>query len=228
MMTAAVAGYLAEQHVFNELMRRGVAVYKPLVHWGPNGMARLDNGQIIELEILSVGGAGGRDKSWFQIVDFQPRPDLFIICIAFEEDAVAECWIFPSAVFHTYATGQNSIHRIRDFKLDGGIVKFGAPVRELLSWFHDRWELITDFERYRGLGEVENVTAAQKALREQSIAQRKATRRAAQQSTAAGQPAAGQPKPAAAAAPPPPESDPVSDIPSWEEFADDFAELVRR
>ena len=218
MMTAATAGYLAEQYVFNELMRRGVAIYKPLVHWGPNGLARLDDGQIIELEILSVGGAGGRDKAWFQILDFEPRPELFIFCITFEDDAVDECWVFPSAVFSAYATGLNSKHKIRDFKLDGGILKYGAPLREHLSWFLHRWPLITDFARYRRLGEIEDVAAAKEAFREQAVAQRRNSRKAKEDAAPNAKPGSTRrnvPAPA-------PEPEPEIDIPSWEMLAEDF------
>lgn len=166
MLTAQVAGYLAEQHVFNELLKRGLAVYKPLVHSGINGLVRLEDGRVIELEILSVGGVGGKDLGWFQIAEFQAKPNLFIICLAFVGDAVGETWVFPSAVYHAYATGEASKARVRDLRMDSGYRKYGEALRDHLAWFRSRWALITEFDRYRGLGDVGEMMAAKEDLRQ--------------------------------------------------------------
>ncbi len=164
MLTAQSAGYLAEQHVFNELLKRGMSVYKPLVHSGLNGLARLEDGRVLELEILSVGGLGGKDLGWFQIAEFQPKPNLFILCLNFVDDSVAETWVFPSAVYHAYATGETSKSRARDLRMQSGMRKYGKPLTEHLAWFRNRWALITDYDRYQRFGELADMQAAKEAF----------------------------------------------------------------
>ena len=149
MATKQMAGEIAELHVFSELLKRGVAVYKPLVDEGLDALARLPDGEVIELQIKSAGGSGGKDPRWFQMPSFTPRPNFFILCATFLDSEVAEVWVFPSMVFHAYAAGSED--KLRDLNLERGIKKYGEPLRDRLCGFRNRWELITDFAEYRKL-----------------------------------------------------------------------------
>lgn len=146
--TKLVAGQLAELHIFSELLKQGVAVYKPLVDEGLDALARLPDGQVIELQIKSAGGAGGKDPRWFQMPDFQPHKGFFVICVEFVNGEIGDTWVFPSVVFYAYSTLSRR-SGIRDLNLDVGKKKYSKPLCEYISFFRNRWELISDYEYYR-------------------------------------------------------------------------------
>ena len=118
MASKQVAGEIGELHVFGELLKQGVAVYKPLADEGLDALARLPDGQVLELQIKSSGGAGGKYPHWFQMPAFTPRHNYFIVCVAFSQTSVAEVWVFPSTVFFAYASGPKD--KTRDLDLDSG------------------------------------------------------------------------------------------------------------
>jgi hypothetical protein len=149
MVTKQAAAGICELFVFGELLKQGVAVYKPLVEQGLDALVRLPDGQVLELRIKSVGGAGGKGPGWFQMPPFVPRPNFFIVCVAFSETKVGEVWVFPSTVFSAYASGRED--KTRDLNLESGIRKFGEPLREYLRGFRNRWELIVDYSEYQHL-----------------------------------------------------------------------------
>lgn len=163
-----VAGQIGELYVFGELLKRGAAVYTPLVDEGLDALVRLANGQVIELQIKSAGGTGGKDPRWFQISAFTPRPNFFIVGVEFSYGEVAEAWVFPSMVFHAYATGSQL--KTRDLNLDSGKRKYGEPLTDRLCGFRNRWELISDFQEWErfmnspeGFEDLEDILAMKEA-----------------------------------------------------------------
>ncbi len=169
--TKQVAGQLAELHVFSELLKQGVSVYKPLVDEGLDALARLPDGQVIELQIKSASGAGGKDPRWFQMPDFTPRPNFFIMCVTCLDGVITDVWVFPSMVFDAYSTGAKSRHKIRDLNLDSGVRKYGNPLTDHLCGFRNRWELISNYEEWRsfmtspeGFEDLEDILAAKEAF----------------------------------------------------------------
>ena len=170
MVTGAksVAGQIGELHVFSELLKQGLEVYQPLVDEGLDALVRLPSGQVIELQIKSAGGAGGKDPRWFQMPAFTPRPQFFIVCVEFLDGEVANVWVFPSMVFHAYASGSNL--KIRDLNLDMGKRKYGEPLTDRLCGFRNRWELISNFEEWQrfmsspeGFEDLEDIFAMKEA-----------------------------------------------------------------
>lgn len=149
MVTGAklVADQIGELYVFSELLKQGLEVYKPLVDEGLDALVRLPGGQVIELQIKSAGSAGGKDPRWFQMPAFTPRPQFFIVCVEFLEGEVANVWVFPSMVFHAYAS--ESKNGTRDLNLDLGKRKYGEPLTDRLCGFRNRWELISNLEEWQ-------------------------------------------------------------------------------
>ena len=167
--TKQVAGQWAELQVFSELLKRGVAVYKPLVDDGLDALARLPDGQVIELQIKSAGSAEGKTPRWFQMPSFTPRPNFFIVCVSFLSGGDEEFWVFPSAVFDEYANRPPKGDP-RDLDLEGGKRKYGNPLTDHLCGFRNRWELISNYEEWRsfmnspeGFEDLEDILAAKEA-----------------------------------------------------------------
>ncbi len=147
MASTQMAGKVAELYVFNELLKRGAAVYLPLVDEGVDAVVRTSGGHTIDLQIKSSGGAGGKHPGWFQISKVDPRADFFIISVESQEGEPGNVWVFPSTVFDKYASLPPK-GSPRDLDLDSGIRKYGMPLRDLLCGFRNRWELLLDYEKY--------------------------------------------------------------------------------
>ena len=163
-----VAGQIGELYVFSELLKQGLEVYKPLLDEGLDALVRLPNGQVIELQIKSAGGAGGKDPRWFQMPAFTPRAEFFIVCVEFLDNEVVAIWVFPSMVFHAYASGSKT--KLRDLNLDSGKRKYGEPLTDRLCGFRNRWELIANFEEWQrfmgspeGFEDLEDILAMKEA-----------------------------------------------------------------
>ena len=146
-MTTQAAGKIAELYVFNELLKRGAAVFIPLVDEGVDAVVRTAAGQTIELQIKSSGGAGGKYPGWFQMSKVNPQPNFFIILVDAPEGQPKATWVFPSIVFDAYAA-RPAKGTPRDLDLDSGVRKYGLRLRDLLSGFRERWELLLDYEKY--------------------------------------------------------------------------------
>lgn len=163
-----VAGQIGELYVFGELLKQGLEVYQPLVDEGLDALARLPSGQVIELQIKSAGGAGGKYSRWFQMPPFTPRPNFFIVGVEFLDKEVVAAWVFPSMVFHAYASG--SEQKLRDLDLESGKRKHGEPLADRLCGFRNRWELISNFEEWErfmtspeGFEDLEDILAMKEA-----------------------------------------------------------------
>ena len=66
LLTEGVAQEIAEMHVFSELLKRGVAVYRPVGNIGPYYLPKVSGGHIVELTVLPSSDA----KRVFSIPDF--------------------------------------------------------------------------------------------------------------------------------------------------------------
>lgn len=56
-------------------------------------------------------------------------------------------WVFPSIVFDAYPA-RPAKGFPRDLDLDIGVRKYGLQLRDILSGFRERWELLIDYEKY--------------------------------------------------------------------------------
>ena len=145
-----IAQEIAEMHVFSELLKQGVAVYRPVVDADVSALAKLPDGQVLELIIKSSAGAERKGPRQFQMPNYRPSPNLFILCVIVQDAQVEAVWIFPSMVFYAYSTGSGGKRKMRNLDLDSGEKKYDAPLGEYLRGFRNRWELITDFAEFRG------------------------------------------------------------------------------
>ena len=145
-----IAREIAEMHVFSELLKQGVAVYRPVVDADVNALAKLSDGQVLELIIKSSAGAERKGPRQFQMPDYRPSPNLFVLCVTVQDAQVEAVWTFPSMVFYAYSTGSGGKRKMRNLDLDSGEEKYDAPLWEYLRGFRNRWELITDFAEFRG------------------------------------------------------------------------------
>ena len=140
---------VAEYHVFSELVKRGVAVYRPLLNEGSDILAKLTDGQVLEAEIKTSVVIDGKPSSRFQLPDYQPSPTLFILCVTLQGCQVDRVWVLPSMVFYAYSTAAGGKHKSRRLDLDSGESKYDTPLGDYLRGFRNRWELIADYSEYR-------------------------------------------------------------------------------
>ncbi len=167
MASTTTAGKIGELYVFNELLKRGAAVYVPLVDEGVDALVQTSAGGVVELQIKVAGAAGGKDPGWFQVPNVEPRKNWFVIAVEAPEQKPGDVWLFPSAVFDKYA-GRPPKGYPRDLNLDGGVRKYGMPLRDLLCGFRNRWELVVDFEKFEHLldspEDLEDILTMREAL----------------------------------------------------------------
>lgn len=149
MAAKQVAGKIAELFVFNELLKRGAVSYVPLVDEGVDALVRIPSGRVIELQIKSAGGAGGKSPGWFNMGRMKASSSLFIIFVEFTDGEPGSAWVFPKVFFDKYATKSDN-----GLDLNSGIRKYGMALRDLLCGFRNRWELITHYEHYEALMET--------------------------------------------------------------------------
>ena len=150
MVTTQVAGKIGELYVFNELLKRGAIPCIPLVDEGVDALVRTHSGHIIEVQIKSAGAAGGKDPRWFQVAKVEPRKNLFIIGVEVRDGESGDVWVFPSAVYNVYASLPPK-GSPRDLNLESGKKKHGVVLKDLLCGFRNRWELVTQYEKYEHL-----------------------------------------------------------------------------
>ena len=72
----------AENHVFAELLKRGVLPYRTA-----GGCLRVNTpaGCRLELRVVASTGSGAGEERRFTVPDFRPRPELFFLCAELEE-----------------------------------------------------------------------------------------------------------------------------------------------
>ena len=150
MAATATAGKIGELYVFKQLLQRHAGVYVPLVDQGVDAIVRTKSGQKLELQIKAAGGARGKYPRWFQVEKVDVRKDYFIIGVEAQKGEPDKAWVFPSAIFDKYA-GRPPKGSPRDLNLDSGARKYGMPLRDLLSGFRNRWELVVKYEKFEHL-----------------------------------------------------------------------------
>ena len=153
--------------VFGALLQRGALPCLPLVDTeGVDAVVSVEGSRLVRIQIKAAGVSGGKNLRWFQAQKLEVTDDLFVVCVEAPNGVVGDIWIFPSVVFDAYAN--NPASGVRDLDLDGGKVKYGQPLWELLCGFKNRWELITEYGDYEDLlgkpQDLEDVLAMKEAL----------------------------------------------------------------
>lgn len=151
LLTEHVAQEIAEMHVFSELLKRGVAVYRPVAEDDATALARHPDGEVLELKIRAncIGEDG--DSLLFKTAEYKPDRSSFVICVVLESQGVEEVWVFPSMVFYAYSNRSRGKVKNRSLDLESGEKKYGSPLQEHLRGFCNRWSLITDYPEFRDL-----------------------------------------------------------------------------
>ena len=140
---------LAELHVFSELLKHGVVPYAPVADTGIDALVRTPEGSAVEVKINLRPCLKGIESRRFTLPEFKPRKELFIICVEFDGGGVGNVWVLPSMSFYAYSKGPTA-KGLRNLDLDGGRKRyFGKPLREYISFFNNRWELISEYDHYR-------------------------------------------------------------------------------
>ena len=81
MLDRQLAGKIGELHVFNELLKKGLTPYVPLVDDGVDAIVRFADGRTLDLQIKYSGGAGGKHPGWFQVDKIAPAKRYFILAV---------------------------------------------------------------------------------------------------------------------------------------------------
>ena len=145
LLTERVAQEIAEMHVFSELLKRGVEVYRPVAEGAADTLLKTGKGVVLEL-LLNCSPKG---TGTFAVAEYLPDKKRFIVCVEFDESDNPVSWVFPSLVFAAYSSGP-ARNGLRKLNLDGGRRKyFGKPLRDYIRCFLNRWELISDYHYYR-------------------------------------------------------------------------------
>lgn len=163
-----IQGKKAELAVFGELLERGVIPYLPLADVeGVDAVVSVDGGNLLRIQIKAAGVSGGKDPKWFQVNKLEVADDFFVVCVEAPNGIVGDVWVFPSNVFHAYATLPPK-GTPRDLNLDSGKSKYGLPLYDILCGFKNRWELITEYDSFKDLldrpEDLEDVLTMQEAL----------------------------------------------------------------
>ena len=155
-------GKRAELAVFGELLARGAIPYVPMSDVeGVDAVVSIDGGSLLRIQIKAAVVSGSKYHRWFQLGELAVADDLFIVCVEAPDGIIGDVWVFPSKVFDAYANHPTK-GTPRDLDLDGGIRKYGQPLYELLCGFRNRWELLTEYENFKGL--LENPEDLEDAL----------------------------------------------------------------
>ena len=135
----------AEHRVFSELLKRGLLPYRDT-----GGSIRANNAAGCRLEFRLAGsGASKEERGFFSVVDFWPRPELFLLCVEYDMEEISGVWVFPSTSFFVYSV-LNEEHGRLSLSLDN--VNPGSsdrPLREYVSFFRDRWDPVVQFDDLR-------------------------------------------------------------------------------
>ncbi len=136
----------AERHAFGELLKRGVLPYRAV-----DGSLRATTpmGCRLELRAVPSTGNGAVDGRRFAVAGFQPRPELFFLCVEFDRDEIAGMWVLPSTAFFAYSDADEA-GGLRELNLDAKQEHcLSRPFREYNSFFQNRWEPIIQFDYFR-------------------------------------------------------------------------------
>ena len=131
-----------ERRILAELLQRNRLPYR-----APGGF-RLTTpaGRRLELRVAMPASPG---LARFAAAPFRPHPELFHLCTESDGDETPAVWVLPSTVFFAHSdTAIESGQRHLD--LDANHERcLGRPFREYNSFLRNRWEPVTQFDRYR-------------------------------------------------------------------------------
>lgn len=173
LLTDRMAQEIAEMHVFSELLKRGLPVYRSVGDDDATALARHPDGDVLELKVRTNSGGEDRESSVFKTAECRPDRLSFVMCVYLEDQSVEEVWIFPSMVFYAYSSRSRGKVKTRSLDLESGVQKYNAPLREYLRGFRNRWNLLTDYPTFRefmtspeGFEDLEDIVTAQAAFEE--------------------------------------------------------------
>ncbi len=139
-------GKRAEHHVFRELLKRDLLPYRTA---GGGVRVNTPAGCRLELRAAASTSNGTGEERRFAVADFQPRPELFFLCVEFDGDAATDVWVLPSTSFFVYSDADEE-HGLRELNLDAKQERIeGQSLREYCSFFRNRWEPVTQFDYFR-------------------------------------------------------------------------------
>ena len=138
----------AEHHVFSKLLKRNLLPYRTA---GGSLGVKTPTGRYLELRVASSIGNGPGEERRFAVAEFKPRPELFLLCVEFDEDEIVGVWVLPSTVFLAYSDASKE-RGLRELNLDAKQERyFDENFREYNSFFRNRWEPVTQFDRFQRL-----------------------------------------------------------------------------
>jgi hypothetical protein len=124
--------------VFDQLLREGVIAYTPLMNVeGVDAVIRCQDGTYRDLLIRA--SASEHDPLWFQVRQLKPRPNFYILCVAWALTP-AQVWVLPSEDFAREASARGSATDL-NLEVEG---PDGQKLKQKLSRYRNAWRLITD------------------------------------------------------------------------------------
>ena len=97
-------GKQAELYVFRELIKRGAALYAPVVDIGVDAVALGANGNYVELQVKATEAP---DQDRYFNFYWKPKPNRFFICVSLKDDTPS-VWAIPWDKFEKYAQKQKA------------------------------------------------------------------------------------------------------------------------
>ena len=151
LLTERVAQEIADMHVFSELLKRGMNVFRSMAEDDATALVRHPDGDVLELKVRTNCEGGDKESSVFKTAEYRPDRFSFVVCVFLEHRNVAEVWVFPSMVFYVYSSLSRGKVRTRSLDLESGEQKYYAPLREYLRGFRSRWSLLANYPEFREL-----------------------------------------------------------------------------
>ena len=128
---------------FAGLLKRGVLPYRTT--GGGMGVSTV-MGRRLELRIVPPSDDSTGGECHFSVPDFQPRPELFFLCVEEPDEGEPCFWVFPSISFFVYAEPDEERQLVR-LSLDAVRPdSFADSLREYVSFFRERWDPIVQFD----------------------------------------------------------------------------------
>lgn len=124
---------------FEQLVRQGVNVYVPLADEGVDGVVRREDGRYLDLIVRP--SATEHDPTWFVALPFEPRDNLFVVCVGWALTPL-QAWIIPSAEFHRRA--ERLVDGRLSLNLEAVDPATGQKHKAVLGYFRNAWRLITE------------------------------------------------------------------------------------
>ncbi len=138
-------GKSAEYFVFSELIKRGADVYLPAVDIGIDAIIKKTDGTYLQIQVKSTQAKDQAGYFNVKANKLHPQDNLFIVCVDMSPLGATptrqpEVWIFSSSTFIQYSTLTSGEYRMA---LPDGKIKYGKPLKELLTKNREAWELLT-------------------------------------------------------------------------------------